>query len=838
MENQGLYDESAVAELLGAAVRGQGQVLTVVRRAGWCLLALWLVGSLTSAAAAGQPLAESSRGRIEGRILADGAPLPGVTVVVNDTSITAITDDEGRFALADVAAGTQSLTLVLGERIALIEPVVVAAAATTTVEHVVEWTAGFSEALVVNGPSRQSERIIEAPGAVTRVGADEIARRASHGQLPRVLEFTPGVQVTQSGVYDYNLNTRGFNSSLNRRVAVLVDGRDPSIQLLGSPEWGANDFPLDDIASVELLRGPSAALYGANASSGVLNLTTRRPRDSRGGTARITLGQLDTVTADLRWAAGLGRGWFVKAVGTARSHGDYAESRVGQVEYSVPCTPGVAGDCLPTERVPLARDRTRAVSGALRVDKYLPRDLLLTMEGGVADLSGPVAQTGIGRAQFLEVRRPWGRVDLSTPRWTVLASYMERNAPRQVALTTGANLAVDSSRSQVEAQANDAIAGGRLRYVAGVSATREALDSADPETALQTVLSEPVTSHREAVFGQLDWPLHRLLKVVVAGRVDANTLHETRFSPKAALVFAPRSAHALRLTYNQAFQVPNYSEFFLQADAAPAVSFAALEALCTPFGVSCGLDRTRVLAVGNRDLQVETISTVEAGYKGVVGRRAFVTADYYRNRASNFVTDLLPQLGTSLGRVNPAFGRWQAPAGLPSATAEAIRALAPATLSNAQDGRAILAVASYTNLGVVKAQGVDLGVHYYVTTGWRVAASYSWLQVEIEAPPPGLDALLLPNAPAHSGSTGVSYAAPRYDVAADLRWSDGFRWSVGVFQGPVPAYTTADLAANYRLSPRLAIGVHAANLFDHRHWQAFGGDLLRRRVLAHLRLDW
>lgn len=805
---------------------------------GLAAVLLLLAAAAPGGAVAGQDRATGARGHVEGRVAAAGTPLAGVTVVVDGTSITAITDDEGRFVLPGVPAGTRSLTLVRGERIALIGDVVVAAAATAVVEHDGEWTAGFTEALVVSAPSRHNERVIDAPGAVTSVSADEIARQASHGQVPRILEFTPGVQVTQSGVYDYNINTRGFNSSLNRRVAALIDGRDPSIQFLGSPEWSAIGFPLDDLASVELLRGPSAALYGANASSGVLNLITRRPRDSRGGLARITFGQLDTVNADVRWAGALGRGWYIKAVGTARSHGDFAESRVGQVEYSVPCPAGLSGNCLPTERVPLARDRTRSMSGGLRVDKYLPRDLLMVMEGGVSEMAGPVAQTGIGRAQFLEVSRPWARVDLSSPRLTVLASYMQRNAPRQQALSSGVNLAVDSSRTQVEGQANDVIAGGRLRYVVGVSSTREALDSADPSSGQQTVLYEPVSSHREAVFGQLDWQISPVVKIVAAGRVDANTLHASRFSPKAAIVFAPHHAHGLRLTYNEAFQVPNYSEFFLQADAAPPANLGALEALCTRAGVPCGLDRTRVLALGNRNLQVESIRTVEAGYKGVMGRRAFVTADYYRSRASDFVTDLLPQLGTALGRVNPAFGPWQAPAALPSATAATIRALAPATLSNSADGQPILAVASYANLGVVNSQGIDLGVQYYVATGWRLAASYSWLQVDIQAPPPGLDALLLPNAPAHSGSGGISYAGTRYDVAADVRWSESFRWAVGVFQGPVPAYATADVSANYRVARHVSLGVHAANVLDNRHWQAFGGDILRRRVLGHVRYDW
>ena len=71
-----------------------------------------------------------------------------------------------------------------------------------------------------------------------------IARDGGHGQLPKLLEAAPGVEVVQSGVFDYDLNMRGFNRALNRRVLVLIDGRDPGGVLLGAQEWAAYVFCL------------------------------------------------------------------------------------------------------------------------------------------------------------------------------------------------------------------------------------------------------------------------------------------------------------------------------------------------------------------------------------------------------------------------------------------------------------------------------------------------------------------------------------------------------------------------------------------------------------------
>ena len=184
--------------------------------------------------------AQEQTGRIEGRILrADGSSVAGASVLLNETSATAITGSDGAFSFSGVPAGTYSITMVLGEAIATVSNVAVSAGGTARIQETVDWEIGLEETLIVVATSRRLERIIESPAAVTRVTEAEIEANAAHGQLTKLLEFTPGAQVTQSGVYDYNFNTRGFNSSLNRRVATLVDGRNPSVPFLGAQEWAA-----------------------------------------------------------------------------------------------------------------------------------------------------------------------------------------------------------------------------------------------------------------------------------------------------------------------------------------------------------------------------------------------------------------------------------------------------------------------------------------------------------------------------------------------------------------------------------------------------------------------
>jgi iron complex outermembrane receptor protein len=804
---------------------------------------LWAGGLLISALATVQ-----ETGRIEGRVVReDGTPVSGVSVVLNERSLTAITDANGAFAFTALAPGTYSVTFVLGTNVVTREQIQVQAGQATPLEETVDWQVGFAESLIVYGASRKLERIVEAPAAVTVVDEKKIEQDAAHGQLPKLLEYTPGAELTQSGIYDFNFNTRGFNSSLNRRVATLVDGRDPSVPFLGSQEWAAISFPLDDLATVELVRGPSAALYGANASSGILNMTSKQPRYSQGGLFRLAGGELDTVNLDFRLAQDLGRDWYIKLVGGLRNSGDFTVSRRGAAEYSVPCTVAGQTDCLPQEPVPLAREDDNDIYfGGVRLDKYLQNGMALTFEGGYADVAGPVFQTGIGRVQLLDVKRPWARFNWNAERFNFLAYYSGRDAPEQLALSSGTNLALDDYHVHFEGQTNWSLAEDKARVVVGASYRHTAIDSADPNTGRQTLMFEPVTSDNGAIFGQVDWQVAERWKIVLAGRFDESTLHEPQFSPKASLVYSINDDSSLRFTYNEAFQVANYSEFFLQANVAAPVNLSGIErAACTPFGVDCGFGSpTRVLAVGNDDLALEKTKMFEVGYTGILAQKVYLTFDYYGARNDQFITDLIPQLDARGNRTNPDFGAYQPPANhpAPQALVGALRANLPpplfAILSNNFDGVPIFVARSYTNFGEVNTQGIDVGLNYYFLPDWTFSFAYSWFDFNIEDESSPFANQLLPNTPENKLSTGISYAVPKWDWAFDVRWVDDFRWAVGPFQGNVESYTTADLRGNYYFTDRIGIGVNVANLFDSEHWESFGGDLLGRRALANVVVKW
>jgi iron complex outermembrane receptor protein len=790
-------------------------------------------------------------GRVEGKVTRpDGTALNGVSVRIDPLDQVTLTDATGSYSFAGVPAGTYDLTFSLTDHSAKEAGVEVAAGTTRTVDKQVDWDVSFAEMITVTSVSRREERITEAPAAVNVVTLEEIERQAASGQVPKLLEFTPGVDFTQSGLYDFNFNTRGFNSSLNRRILTLIDGRDPAVPFLGSQEWAAISFPMDELASVELVRGPGSALYGANAYSGVLNMVTKSPRGNEGGKVRLTGGELSTARADFRYATELGSGFYGKVVGGYQKSDDFTVSRRDRPDYTVFCTQRGQTNCLPREAVPLARDEVKIGFGGLRFDKYITDSAVLTVEGGTASIDGPTFQTGIGRVQVTDVTRPWGRLNFNLPHWNFLGYYDERNAKDQIALASGGRLFEESSNLHGEIQGNVGFARDKGFLVGGIAYHHQKIDTANDQ-GIQTLMGEAKTEHQEAVFGQLEYSLTDALKAVVAARVDRSTLHDTQTSPKASLVWAVNPNNTLRLTYNEAFQVANYSEFFLQAPTVipgtttSALDLSALERALGPLlgGTALGFSRIPVLALGNKDLDVEKIKTYEIGYNGILGPKAYLTIDYYQSKLDNFITDLLPNVSAA-GRTNPNFGPYAPPSTLPApvqaAILNALRANLPATLfpllSNLPNGQPIVALASYTNFGKVDTQGADIALNYYVTDHWMIDASYSWFDFDVKQQRAGDQ--LLPNSPENKVNAGVTYTGDKFAGSVKYRWVDGFPWAAGIFVGEVPSYNVFDLSASYRFTPNWELGLDVTNLLDEEHWQSFGGDVLKRRALAHVTFSW
>ena len=787
--------------------------------------------------------AEEATGRIEGRVLRDdGTGVAGVGVELAGRADIALTTDEGRFELVDVAPGRHSLTFTLGRYPAAVETVELSAGETVTLEVTVDWPVSYFDTLTVSSMSRRPERIVEAPAAMSLLPAAEIAREAASGQLPKLLEFTTGAELTQGGLYDFNFNVRGFNDPFNRRVLALVDGRDVSMPSLGSQEWLAVGFPLDDLESVELVRGPGSALYGTDAFNGVLDMVTRSPKTSQGGRLRLTGGELATRRVDLRYADRLGDGWYTKVLAGYQESDDFYRPRTRGVEYSTPCLALFQTDCLPLELVGPALDQDELGYASVRVDPDLGESVNLVIEGGTAVFEGPVMLTEFGRLQVTDVERPWARFDLGTASWNLLASYTARDG-EALFLSSDYPFYSESDRYAVELQGRSEFAGGRGFLVGGASNMEESVDSLSPE-GVQTVTYKKHEVGFQALFGQVEYGFTDSLKAVVAARWDNNSLHDSQLSPRGSLVWAVRPEHNLRLTFGEAFLTPSYVQLVLYLPLQPPVDLSPFEAVCAAGAVSCGFDQPiGVRSVGNSLLEPEEIRTFEVGYSGIIGGSTYLTIDYYDSRIENFISDFLPFFDPSRGRLASPFAPWSPPANLAPPLAGALRGLLQANLppellpllSTGVFGEPVFTALSVINFGRVDSEGVELSLSSRLGDDWTIDLGYAWFDFDVRDRLPNDPAL--PNSSENRFNASIAWLGERTDAALRFRSVEGFRWSAGLYKGTVPSYDLVDLTVNRELG-RFRVGLDVSNLLDDEHYESFGGDLIGRRALVHVDFTW
>ncbi len=751
--------------------------------------------------------------------------------------------------------------------------------------------------MIVEAASKAPERIVEAPAAITVIPPYQAASLAATNQAPAVLRNVPGFDVVQNGMHDFNINARGFNSSLNRRVLVLQDGRDLSYVLVGSQEWGALAVALDEMGKVEVVRGPGSALYGANAFNGVVNISTPPARDVLGTKVNISAGEISTLRSDFRHARSFREGRFAyKITGGYGTSDTFTRSRTRfdstdiVREYS-PATDSTVRKAR-AETIALKgqqidpgtgaatgdRDAIRTMYGVGRLDYYSPTGSVGTAEAGISQIENDIFVTTVGRVQILRSQRPYARLNWASDRHYLMGYYSGRRTPRsQVSLSSGAPLLETSGSFHLEGQFNRRFRAERGRVIFGASAralqlnTRETLLEPDEDDRVDEVYS---------AFGQLEYDLSPEWKTVIGTRVDDGNLYKPQISPKIAVVFTPSRAQALRATINQAFQPATAAELFLRVPAgAPTAGprgfengveayFAAVKSALTAAGAGAQVAAlnlptdlpfqfaalTPPLALGNNRLKPQKVIGYEIGYRGEITKRGFFTADLYLNQKRDFISALTPGANSVYPRLFTADGldllknldditSLINSLALPAAAKTALLANQPALrgaynalvnfATTLPDGSKAL-VLSYANAGRVEERGIELATGVQITDYFRVDANYTRFTFKIkEATIPG--DRLVPNTPRHKGSVSVAYVGKgKFDFGATVRVAAGYPWLAGVFNGYVPAAQIVNANAGYQIRPNLRAQMVATNLFDQKRFELYGGSVNTRRVLGGL----
>jgi iron complex outermembrane receptor protein len=162
-------------------------------------------------------------------------------------------------------------------------------------------------AIKVSSVSKTPQRLSDAPAAIYVIGHDDIIQSGAT-TLPDMLRLAPNLEVVQLNANSYAISARGFNvgdnAALSNKLLVLIDGRSVYTPLFGGVYWDMLQILPDDIERIEVISGPGATLWGANAVSGVINIITRPSRQTQGGTLTVGGGNIEQM-ASLQYGATL-----------------------------------------------------------------------------------------------------------------------------------------------------------------------------------------------------------------------------------------------------------------------------------------------------------------------------------------------------------------------------------------------------------------------------------------------------------------------------------------------------------------------------------------------------
>lgn len=225
---------------------------------------------------------------VEGRVTdhADGRPVVGARVTVVGTALMAATNADGRFWIRGVKAGQVTLRAAYIGYSSMNKTVTVTDGGTTTVDFALVQTPFSLDEFVVTATGDQAKR--EVGNAVARIDAAKVAETVPVANVGDILVAkAPGVQVLPGNLTGagQRIRIRGTNSlSLGNEPIFVIDGvrmtsdnNSSSIGIGGTNPSRLNDINPDDIESIEVVRGPSAAtLYGTDAANGVIVIKTKR----------------------------------------------------------------------------------------------------------------------------------------------------------------------------------------------------------------------------------------------------------------------------------------------------------------------------------------------------------------------------------------------------------------------------------------------------------------------------------------------------------------------------------------------------------------------------------
>ncbi len=518
--------------------------------------------------------ASAQTGTISGKVTdaSTGAAVGGANVQAlsgTTTAASVISAENGTYRLGGLSAGSYTVVFTkLGRSMKRVEGVTVTAGGTATVNAAMNEVAAILNPIVTtDSRGATPSKVLDAPASISVVSSERIANTVTPG-LSGVLSTTPGLSISQGGLVQSNIVSRGFNNAFSGAMLNLQDYR-----FAGVPSLRVNVPFLftgtnDDIDRIEVLNGPASALYGPNSANGVMHIITKSPFKSQGTTITVDGGGQALMRGAVRHAGSTGN-WGYKISGEYMKGTDWT--------YNDPNEPATFPTTAPTGRAgtPLKRDfNLNRYTGEFRLD-YKPSDDLenifttgYTKVGSAIELT-----TAFGAAQV----KNWSYSNFQNrfryKKFFAQVFYNSNNSGNKNPTDLGGTYylrtgipVVDKSTVLV-GQVQQGFTIADAKFTAGVDYIKTAPRS---EGSIFGRNEGSTDILEYGAYLQGDAALTPKLNLVSAIRGDrTDRINGTQFSPRLAFVYKANESNNIRLTFSRAFNSPASFSYFLDQVSNP-----------------------------------------------------------------------------------------------------------------------------------------------------------------------------------------------------------------------------------------------------------------------------
>jgi iron complex outermembrane recepter protein len=604
----------------------------------------------------------------------------------------------------------------------------------------------------VTSVSKRTQKVADAAAAIFVITQEDIERSGARS-IPEALRMVPGLQVARIDENKWAIGSRGFNGRFDNKLLVLIDGRSVYTPLFSGVYWNVQDVLLQDVDRIEVIRGPGATLWGANAVDGVINIITKSAQSTQSGIVTVEGGAEERTAESIRYGGKLGNNGYYRAY-----------TKYFDWQSSTDATGRNASDGWHALRGGFRSDWTPSRADSLTVQGDLYHSNYgetLTTPSLAPPYSSTLPNTGTYSGGNLLGR--WNHAFESSS--MSLQMYYDRTniADNSLFIDHESVYDIDFQNDLHIGQSQELVWGLGYRSIQ------------DRNGSSFTVSLQPNHSslNQFSAFVQDEVSLfHKLLRITVGSKLEHNDFTGFEVEPNIRFLGIISKHQSVWTAISRAVRTPALTEEGIRLNE--AVIPAGMPPFNSPLPV--------VEAVfGSRQFQSEDLLAYELGYR--VQATSSFSADIaaFYNNYSNLRT---AEPGTPFVEGNPI------PTDL----------VVPFVASNKMSG------GTY---------GIEPFADWRVLPKWRLLGSYTYLQMNIHKNSNSLDPT--PDNPNGASPKHQFYFRSSVDLPKHFEQDLSVRYVDKLTGLNIPSYYSLDAGLRWKPLPALEFSVGGENLLNHRH---------------------